>query len=189
MKKDGWFVILFLLIIATPLLVAVLPDPPDPNRLEDPIGGGEIGDVAVEPIPDPPPEGYPALPEGWEWVPMINERGDRWYEATGWLGGSPRCPFDAYVTPTASKVNGSIVYGLRFRDAQDEGGASAGKVIVFLLNATSSLIEWGDRVEVEASDVLLWLKEEKVSIYFPPATRAEGSERMNEIINWLLGNE
>jgi hypothetical protein len=131
-----------------------------------------------------PPEGYPNLPQGWQWTPWTNDQGDYWYEAIGGRLERPQSPIDGWVSSTVLGPAGSLCFGLLFIARSSEKI----EAVVLILDSTSPPIEWGRDIAVSQGDPLPWLEGQRVSIYLPPAVRREGPERMTEFIDWLLGD-
>jgi len=113
-----------------------------------------VTDPVIDPVVTPPPEGYPSLPEGWEWVRCENESFQvSWYEARGAIIAPLRAPFGgsyySILRPWANEWGLELV---------PEEGAAEGSVLMWcvpgLMTRPMSWPEWGDIVQVRKGDIL-----------------------------------
>jgi len=141
-----------------------------------PIGSITDRMVAQPPTHPRPPEGYPALPEGWEW--KLTSSGKK-YVAFGKIG-TPRAPCVGTVRSLWSN-NGA---GFLLEDWE-------GDPVVAITIPGSNEASLGIRsVDVEKGEVLPWITDRSACIEFGfKLDDANAVAFAREVVHWLLGDE
>jgi len=131
------------------------------------------------------PEGYPVLPEGWEWA-RREGFSQVWYDAVGATTSPLRMPFDGWYCSVARlSTERGTEWGLKLVPKENSDGLIGVWGTPSITTRPADWPPWEELVYMEKGDTLPVVGE--VSLGFvPPPSSLEG---MEDILRRLLGNE